>query len=262
MAKAWGPVRLADEIQKVRGVFRYAYDANLIDKPVRFGPGFTKPSQQAMRLNRAKQGPKMFEAEQIRALLKASPVQLKAMILLGVNCGFGNGDLTHLPLSALDLKAGWVTYPRPKTGIPRRCPLWPETVAAVAQAIGSRPKPFDKEDAGLAFLTPLGRRWTTAVVTDTTVWHNDALTREFRRLLEQLKLYRPGLGFYALRHTFETVAGDSKDQVAVNAIMGHAPAVGDMSAVYRERISDDRLRAVVDHVHGWLWPVAGTKEGK
>ena len=27
-----------------------------------------------------------------------------------------------------------------------------------------------------------------------------------------------------------------------------------MSAVYRERIDDDRLKAVADHVRGWLWP--------
>jgi hypothetical protein len=68
MAKQWGPARLGDEIQKVRGVFRFAYDANLITAPVRFGPGFTKPSLNTMRLNRAKKGLKMFEAEQVRAV--------------------------------------------------------------------------------------------------------------------------------------------------------------------------------------------------
>jgi integrase len=135
--------------------------------------------------------------------------------------------------------------------------LWPETVAAVAQAVAQRPKAAVKGNAGLAFLTPRGRRWTTAVVTETTVWHNDALTREFRKLLDQVKLYRAGLGFYCLRHTFETVAGDSKDQVAVNAIMGHADA--SMAAAYRERISDDRLRAVSNHVRTWLF---GTEETK
>jgi hypothetical protein len=26
-----------------------------------------------------------------------------------------------------------------------------------------------------------------------------------------------------------------------------------MASVYRERISDERLKAVTDHVHGWLF---------
>jgi hypothetical protein len=38
--------------------------------------------------------------------------------------------------------------------------------------------------------------------------------------------------------------------VAVDAIMGHSR--DDMASVYRERISDDRLRAVVEHVRKWL----------
>jgi hypothetical protein len=34
--------------------------------------------------------------------------------------------------------------------------------------------------------------------------------------------------------------------------MGHE--VPHLSSVYRETISDDRLRAVVDHVRQWLFP--------
>ena len=49
------------------------------------------------------------------------------------------------------------------------------------------------------------------------------------------------------------MAGDSRDQIAVDHIMGHAPGSSDMSAVYRERIDDDRLVAVVRHVHEWLF---------
>jgi integrase len=55
----------------------------------------------------------------------------KAMILLGINCGFGNADCGKLPLSAIDFKAGWVNFPRPKTAVERRCPLWPETITAL-----------------------------------------------------------------------------------------------------------------------------------
>ena len=60
-----------------------------------------------------------------------------------------------------------------------------------------------------------------------------------------------GRGFYTFRRVFETVAGDSRDQVAVDYIMGHSR--GDMASVYRQSIADDRLQAVVDHVHKWLF---------
>ena len=36
IAKKWGPVRLGNEVQRVRTVFKYGYEADLIDKPVRF----------------------------------------------------------------------------------------------------------------------------------------------------------------------------------------------------------------------------------
>jgi integrase len=71
------------------------------------------------------------------------------------------------------------------------------------------------------------------------------------KLLRLAGVARPGLSFYALRHTFETVAGESLDQVAVDFIMGHSR--GDMASVYRERISDERLLAVTDHVRAWLF---------
>ena len=71
------------------------------------------------------------------------------------------------------------------------------------------------------------------------------------KLLRKLGLKRPGLNFYALRHTFETIAGESKDQVAVDHVMGHARE--DMASVYRERISDGRLESVADHVRAWLF---------
>ena len=77
------------------------------------------------------------------------------------------------------------------------------------------------------------------------------VTKDMRKLLDKLKLHRPGLGFYALRHTFETIAGESRDQVAVNHIMGHADST--MVGVYRERISDERLQDVSEFVRNWLF---------
>ncbi len=56
-----------------------------------------------------------------------------------------------------------------------------------------------------------------------------------------------------MTHTFETIAGDQGDQVAVYFIMGHASSSRDMGAVYRERVFDHRLVAVVKHVRRWLF---------
>jgi integrase len=65
-------------------------------------------------------------------------------------------------------------------------------------------------------------------------------------------LRRCATHFYTLRHTFRTVADEAKDQPAVDFIMGHE--VPHMSSVYRETISDVRLKAVADHVRAWLFP--------
>ena len=79
----------------------------MIDKPIRFGKAFKGPSKRTERLHKAKQGPKLFTRDEIHKLLNAARPQLRAMVLLGINAGFGNSDVGNLPLSALDLKRGW-----------------------------------------------------------------------------------------------------------------------------------------------------------
>jgi integrase len=230
-------------VQYVRSLFKHAYDAGLIDRPVRFGPGFKRPSMKTLRLHRAKQGPKLFTAEEVHKLLGAAGPQLKAMILLGINCGFGNADCGTLPLSVVDLDGAVIDFPRPKTGIPRRCALWPETVQALKDARASRPEPKDQAHGSLVFLTKYGQPWAR---------DNDpgTVTKEMSKLLRALAI-NGRRNFYTLRHTFRTVGDGAKDQPAADYIMGHE--VPHMSSVYRETISDERLRAVAEHVRAWLF---------
>ena len=251
MAKKWGPVRLANCITRVRSVFKFGFENGHMERPVRFGSEFDKPSASTLRRHRAKQPAKILEPKEIHTLLAAASVQMRAAILVGLNCGFGNGDCAELAHSNLNLDAGWIDFPRPKTGIARRCPLWPETVAALRASIAVRPKPDKPRDVDRVFLSSTG----TMLVTRTEAGHTvDLLGAPFTELLKAKKLHRKGVGFYTLRHVFETVAGGSKDQVAVDLIMGHAdPSMG---AAYRERIDDARLRTVTDHVREWLWPEA------
>jgi integrase len=179
-------------------------------------------------------------------MIDAAGPSLRVMILLGINCGFGNNDCGHLPLLAVNLDAGVIDYPRPKTGIPRRCPLWPETVAALREVLAKRPEAKHTGDADLVFLTKFGTSWNK----DT---NDSPISKELTKFMKRLGIDgRKGRNFYTLRHSFRTVTDESKDQPATDFIMGHE--VPHMSAVDRETISDVRLRAVANYVRKWLFP--------
>ena len=244
LAKKRNPNTLGNEVTRIRVVFKYGFDAGLYDKSIRFGPTFKRPSKRILRETRDSKGPKLFDAKQLKAVIDTAEQPLKAMILLGVNCGFGNTDCGMLPLAKVDLDSGWIEFPRPKTAIKRRCPLWPETIKAIKEMMATRPAPKNESHRGLLFITKYGGAWAKET-------RDNPITKEFRKTLDELELHRPGLGFYALRHTFETIAGETGDQVAVDHIMGHADQ--SMAAHYRERISDDRLKSVVKHVRAWLF---------
>jgi integrase len=119
-------------------------------------------------------------------------------------------------------------------------------VKAIKAYLAKRPPPRDEANDGLLFITKYGKPWAKTAV-------DNPVTKEMRKLIDEVGIKRPGLGFYGLRRTFETQGGESLDQVAVDFIMGHAPPDGDMSAVYRQRISDERLVAVTEHVREWLF---------
>jgi integrase len=244
IARKWGPVRLANEIQRVRSVFKYAFDAGLLDRPIRFGPDFRKPIAKVLRLNRAKAGSRMFEREELLALLDKAGPNMKAMILLAANGGLGNADVAGLPVAAVNLKTGWLTYPRPKTGIERKIPLWTETVDAIKASLESRREPKDADVKTLLFVGPRGETYLAS--------NGYRVAGEFARVLDGAKI-KPKRGFYCLRHVFQTIGEGANDLVAVQSIMGHAASGSDMSARYRERIEDARLLAVVNRVRDWLF---------
>lgn len=240
------PVALANEIQRVRSVFKFGYDAGLLDKPVRYGPDFVKPSRRTIRLARAARSARFFTAAESRRLLQAASPKLRAMICLALNAGFGNTDVSSLPIDALNLKEGFVSFVRPKTGTNRRAPLWPETVAALREVLAQRKEPRDQADAGLVFITKHGTRYVRGKSTD-------GVGLQFGKLLDKVGLRAAGRNFYALRHVHRTIADEAKDRPAADLIMGHQDG-DDIVTAYRESIGDDRLRAITDHVRAWLEP--------
>jgi integrase len=235
MIARYAPARAGKTITVAKMMFRWAFESDIIRQMPKFGPDFKTATK---RLSRKSRKEKMLTAEGIRMLLSKGDVQQRAMILLAINGGLGNTDLSELRRAHIN--DDWLTYPRPKTGINRRIPLWPETV----DALQAMPHGQDR-----VFLTCTGLPLVTIGPTGERV---DKITDPFRELLKKCGLYEVGIGFYVFRHVFETIAGGSCDQVAVDSLMGHADH--SMAANYRQSIDDSRLVKVTNHVRDWLQP--------
>jgi len=91
---------------------------------------------------------------------------MKAMILLGINCGFGPSDRGEPAHQRGGPGCHWIDYPRPKTGIDRRCVIGPKTVAQSKRRSTNAPRRKDRQAAGLLFVTKQGHKWAKEGVSE------------------------------------------------------------------------------------------------
>lgn len=162
---------------------------------------------------------RIFTHEEINKLLAVADVKMKAMIWLGLNCGFGCTDCSELQWKNLDLTNCRVVFPRGKTGVPRDLPLWSETIEALKAA----PK-----KGKLVFYTARGNPFVRSVLkTDANGQEKycvlNTISTKFSRLLKKSELdVSKGTGFYTLRRTAATLAARSGAPFAVQRLLGHA----------------------------------------
>jgi len=233
LSKRFGLVRLGNEVQRIRSVFRWGVAAGWLESEPNYGPDFRKPSKANVRRERNRKPKRLFEPEEISRIYAHSSPTLRAMILLAINCGMGQTDISNL--ERRHLHGSWVDYPRPKTAVDRRCSLWPETLAQVDATANPE---------GCLFLTRFGKPFVRGR-------GNDAIAQEFTKARHAAGITRANAGFYSLRHTFRTVADRSKDHAAVLHVMGQADQ--SISSHYLHEIDDGRLIAVAETVRKWLF---------
>jgi hypothetical protein len=189
----------------------------------------------------------MFEPSEILRILDVADVNFRAMLLLAINTALGPTDLAYLPTSAVNLESGWLDFPRRKTAVrggfhsgrkrwkPSRKYWTPapspnvETMRCCSWTATARGTPAS------------GATMPSGVCFD---WLQEAAGVESRCL-------------YDARRSFLTIGERARDPVAVSAIMGHVAGQRDMSAIYRQRIDDERLVAVTEAVRVWLYGTEG-----
>ena len=233
------------DLAKVRLFFNWAgpgtHGQHLIDRLPKYGEAFRPPPQRALDREREESEERVLTPEQIHALLAKAEghVAMKAMMLMGVNCGYGNTDLEKLKKNKLDLDGGWIEdNTRHKTGVRRRNPLWKETILALREALALPRLP---ECAKLVFVTRAGKPFKAYDV-----------THEFEKLA--VLAGQQDADFYDLRRTCNTIGVEACDDDAVRTIMGHKRSAKDETGVYnRKPVGDDRLLKISKHIHDWLF---------
>ncbi len=233
LAKTWTtPITLGVAVQRTRTIFKWAYDMELIDKPVRYGQGFNKPNRKAVRQHQQKsEARRPFTNEEIHKLFNGASSRMQTFMLLGLNCAFGNTDVSEFSHGHLKHNQTIVDYPRPKTAIPRTSVLWDVTTQMVRK---EATEGCQRNDA--VFATKYGHRYISK--------NKDMVYLNFKRLFENEEL--SGVpGFYRLRHTFRTVADGAGDNDVVRRIMGHAESPLDDAYVHSR--DHDRFQKVADY---------------
>lgn len=226
--------------------FRWGFEMAKIDA-MRFGPRFKAPTEDDIRAASHERGRQTYNPEEIRALIEAANPTLRAAILLGINGGYTQKEVAGLRRVWLDTDTGVLNHLRAKTKVPRRVPLWPETI----EAIEAMPEQKAKREArGLLFVTREGK----PQLQDHPV-RIDNIGQMFTRLTDKLGINLDQAGFGKLRATHRTAADGVLDANACRVIMGHKLGRGvEGNYLKHYGITDDRLQAVVDHVHAWLYP--------
>lgn len=228
-------------ITYINTFLRYGAKNDWISMP-NAGTDWVAPAtdRDSMRMAKARAGAKDFSTrivsgKEIDDLLARAQPAFKAMILLGINCGFGPADLGRLHWIMIDLDRGQVCFPRPKTGVLRHGYLWPRTRRALlrVRTLKHNKEALTREGEGaLVFITrknlPYYREREVHRFVEVDgqkvkkivgVKVDNAVLRTFGRMVRELNL--EGLTFYRLRHSFKTLGKKARDKEALDLMMGH-----------------------------------------
>lgn len=225
------PNTINNRLAAVKAMYNWALDNEIIDNI---------PNLKAIKkITRLKAGRPIFIIDQVKKLLDCADTKMKAMIWLGLNCGFGCTDCAKLRWDHLNLTDSRVSFPRGKTGINRNLLLWAETI----EALKAVPKSGE-----LVFYTSKKNPWVRTIKSTgkdgrIRYTNNNTISKQFSKLLRKASIkVEKGVGFYTLRRTAATLAAKSGDPFAVQRILGHADLR--MATTYVQDISEQTDRVI------------------
>lgn len=210
--KRFGQTYAADIFKTAKMFIRWLHETDILAHPPK------NLTSRALRITREPPVVKTYTVEQIRELFAAAPEELKLYILLALNCGMTQVDISTLKPESVDWKAGTLTRKRGKTAHFERVPtvtyqLWDITIQLL--------KKLRSDDPNHLLLSSKGTTLRGEELRNGKLVRRDPIRVAFERL-------RKSLGqkgdFKSLKKTSASLLRDHSEFNGVEAVfLDHAP---------------------------------------
>ncbi len=218
--KSISPWTAKSRLDIVKLMIKWGYQMALIETLPRNLDGYAKITIPEPTVNR-------FSREEINTLYSAASERTKMFMLLGLNCGMGQTDISSLRNSEIQMSENRIVRKRTKTGIHCEFALWPLTVEMLKIHGNLDGKPNDR-----VFLSKSGHPLVREYFVDDKFKRTDAIRSAFFRLMKKTKVPNHR-GFYSLRKTAASEV-EKIDDSTTSMFLGHSEK-GLMKRHYAER---------------------------
>lgn len=208
----WSADYARDRLNAIKMLVRWLWALDLIDPPKIL-------ESRELRIRRKTSAPRVFTKEEVSRMLSLATARTKLYILLMLNCGMGQKDISDLRQDEVDWENGTVTRKRSKTAHHENVPtvtykLWPETLRLLQQ---ERAKAGDyvlvNEDGGRLKVEELDEAGSLRKI--------DNVASAFSRLKRTTKIKKP---IKLLRKTSATLLRSQYLYAGIESLfLGHAP---------------------------------------
>ena len=172
-----------------------------------------------LKIARRTTAPETFSLAEVTVLLRESSGPTRLYILLGLNCGMTQKDISDLLQVDVSWKNGTITRKRSKThkhvGVPTvTYRLWPETLELLRQF---------RSESEVVLLNRNGKRLVEEHLTEAGSYRKtDNIKNAYERVLHKVSFSKP---FKLLRKTSATlINADARSRGLDQLFLGHAPA--------------------------------------
>lgn len=172
----------------VKLMIKWGYQMALIETLPRNLDGYARITIPEPTVNR-------FSREEINTLYSAASERTKMFMLLALNCGFGQTDISSLRNSEFQMSENRIVRKRTKTGVHCEFALWPLTIEMLKKHGTLDGKPNDR-----VFLSQSGHPLVREYFIDDKFKRTDAIRSAFFRLMKKIDMPNHR-GFYSLRKT-------------------------------------------------------------